>query len=132
MLTIFHRTIKWVETYWVYLALTVLMSITVLSLLPLAELPPNVPGSDKLHHFIAYAALMFPITLGKPKHLWFIALLLVGYSGGIELLQPYVNRYGEWLDLAANSGGLFMGWVMARGVLLLIPHHHDRGYCDQN
>jgi VanZ family protein len=121
-----------IERHWIILTLTVLLIITVLSLLPLAELPPNVPGSDKLHHFIAYAALMFPITLGKPKHLWFIALLLVGYSGGIELLQPYVNRYGEWFDLAANSGGLFMGWVMARGVLLLIPHHHDRGYCDQN
>jgi hypothetical protein len=21
----------------------------------------------------------------------------------IELIQPYVNRYGEWLDLAANT-----------------------------
>ncbi len=23
----------------------------------------------------------------------------------MELIQPYVNRYGEWLDFAANAGG---------------------------
>lgn len=24
----------------------------------------------------------------------------------IELIQPYVNRYGEWLNMAANTGGI--------------------------
>ncbi|WP_430518009.1 VanZ family protein [Aliivibrio sp.] len=123
--------IKIIAKYWIFLSFVLLMVITVLSLLPLAELPVKVPGSDKMHHFIAYGALMFPITIGKPKHLWWIVLLLISYSGGIELLQPYVNRYGEWLDLAANSGGLLFGWITARFVLFLVPHHHDRSNCDQ-
>ena len=29
------------------------------------------------------------------------------YSGVIELVQPYVNRYWEWLDVLAKNGQLF-------------------------
>jgi len=85
-----------------------LATITIFSLLPLSELP-EFPGNDKTHHFIAYAALMFPVALRRPR-LWLgIGAVLLLWSGGIELLQPYVNRYGEWLDLAANAGGLMIG-----------------------
>lgn len=31
------------------------------------------------------------------------------WGGAIELLQPYVNRNGEWLDFAANSLGVVFG-----------------------
>jgi len=34
----------------------------------------------------------------------------------IELIQPFVNRYGEWLDLLANIAGLILG--MSVGLLL--------------
>ncbi|EEY99166.1 hypothetical protein VOA_001515 [Vibrio sp. RC586] len=43
-------------------------------------------------------------------------LFIVGflvYSGFIELVQPYVNRYGEWLDLGANGAGLVVGISIA-------------------
>jgi VanZ family protein len=40
-------------------------------------------------------------------------LLFIAYSGAIELLQPYVNRYGEWLDMAANAVGLVCGLIVA-------------------
>ena len=33
--------------------------------------------------------------------------------GAIELIQPYVNRYGEWLDLGANGLGLVVGILIA-------------------
>ncbi len=68
-----------------------------------------MPGSDKLHHLIAYAALSLPIAIRRHK---FWLLLLLGcllWSGAIELIQPYVNRYGEWADLAANFVGLVLG-----------------------
>ncbi|WP_299017965.1 VanZ family protein [uncultured Photobacterium sp.] len=104
--------IKLVQKYWAALTLAILFTITFLSLTPITELP-DVPGTDKTHHFIAYAALMFPVALRKPKHWLFIGLLFVGWSGMIELVQPYVNRYGEWLDLAANTGGLICGYVLA-------------------
>ena len=107
---------KWLltflKTYWLLLTLIVLTPITVLSLYPLAHLPA-APGSDKLHHFIAYAALAFPVACARPKHWLVIVAGFLAYSGLIELIQPYVNRYGEWLDLGANAIGLLMGLLLA-------------------
>ena len=110
-----------IRTYWVAITLLILVVITLLSLWPAGQLP-KVPGTDKTHHFIAYAGLMFPAALRKPKYWLFIGLFFIGWSGAIELIQPYVNRYGEWLDLLANSGGVLCGvllaWV-ARSLLLM-------------
>lgn len=104
-----------VKKYWVAITLSVLAAITILSLLPLKELPP-VPGTDKTHHFIAYALLMFPAALRKPKRWWLLCIGFIAYSGIIELVQPYVNRYGEWLDMAANAAGVVCGMLVAIGV----------------
>ena len=101
-----------VKKHWIYITLFVLTAITVLSLTPLESLPP-APGSDKTHHFVAYATLMFPTALKKPKYLPSIVLFFIGWSGIIELIQPYVNRYGELKDLLANIGGLGCGLVLA-------------------
>ena len=95
------------------IALFILALITVLSLSPLKELPP-VPGSDKTHHLIAYGALMFPVALKQPKLWWLLGLFFIAWSGAIELIQPYVNRYGEWRDLIANIVGLGCGWLIAQ------------------
>ncbi len=63
--------IRFIRNNWLAITAVILGSITVLSLAPLEELPPT-PGSDKLHHLIAYAALVIPLALRKPKHWWFI------------------------------------------------------------
>ena len=68
-----------------------------------------MPGTDKTHHFIAYLLLALPIALKKQKYWILLILLLVAWSGVIELIQPSVNRYGEWLDLLANTSGLVIG-----------------------
>ena len=70
-----------------------------------------MPGTDKTHHFIAYCALMLPTALAKPKHWPLLALFFIGWSAAIELIQPYVNRYGEWLDLLANATGVLSAVV---------------------
>ena len=101
-----------VKHYWVALTLLLLASITVLSLWP-ADALPLVPGSDKTHHLIAYTALVIPIALRKPKHWLLIAFCFIACSGLIELLQPYVNRYGEWLDMLANIAGIVCGIIIA-------------------
>lgn len=100
-------------THWKLISLLILVLITVLSLTPQAELPV-VSGTDKTHHFIAYATLMFAVAFVKPKQWQWIAVFFFCWSGAIELIQPYVNRYGEWLDLAANTGGLICGFIIAR------------------
>ena len=94
--------------------------ITALSLWPLESLP-SVPGTDKIHHLIAYAALMFPTALRKPNKWILFGILFIAYSGMIELLQPYVNRYGEWLDMAANTIGMVCGLITAQLINFYFP-----------
>jgi len=115
-----RRLIGLVQKYWLALTLLVLAAITILSLLPAPSLPP-VPGTDKTHHFIAYAALTFSVALARPKNWLLIAFFFIAWSGAIEIIQPYVNRYGEWLDLAANAGGVACGILLAKIVNLAFP-----------
>jgi len=109
--------ITFIEDHWITITLFLLAVIVTASLWP-AEHLPKVPGSDKTHHFISYAALVLPTALKKPKHWLAIAFAFLCFSAAIELIQPYVNRYGEWLDLLANTGGIFCGIVAAE----LIKH----------
>ena len=102
-----------IKKHWISGTFFILTLITLLSLWPLSELPP-VPGGDKTHHLIAYAVLMFPTAIKKPQYQGAIALGFVAWSGAIELLQPYVNRYGELQDMLANFAGIIMGWLLAR------------------
>ncbi|WP_198064234.1 VanZ family protein [Neptunomonas qingdaonensis] len=111
--------LSFIRTYWVVISLLILSVITLLSLWPADQLP-KVPGTDKTHHFIAYAALMFPVALRQHKYWLVIGLVFIGWSGAIELIQPYVNRYGEWLDMLANSGGILCGALLAYLVRLLL------------
>lgn len=119
MTTVLLRFTHFVSTYWISITLIILTAITTLSLWPLNKLPA-VPGSDKIHHFIGYAALIFPVVLRKPKYWPLICLFFVGWGGAIELVQPYVDRYAEWLDMAANIIGLAIGLMVA----MLINRNH--------
>jgi VanZ family protein len=100
------------QRYWFVNWSIVFVSIGLLSLWPLEKLP-SAPGSDKLHHLIAYAALVFPIVLRKPRLWLFLVFFCIAYGGVIELVQPFVNRYGEWLDMVANSTGVICGVLFA-------------------
>lgn len=111
--------ISLIRTHWLVISLLTLSVITSLSLWPADQLP-KVPGTDKSHHFIAYAGLMFPVALRQHKYWLVIGLLFIGWSGAIELIQPYVNRYGEWLDMLANSAGVVCGVLLAWVVRLWI------------
>ena len=100
------------KLYWRNLSILIMLAITTVSLSPLDNLP-EAPGSDKIHHFIAYVALAFPTALRKPRHWPMIILGFALYSGLIELIQPLVNRYGEWMDFLANVCGLLIGIALA-------------------
>lgn len=117
------RLLNLIKTWWKACTAVTLAAITALSLLPLPALPP-VPGKDKTLHLIAYVVLMFPVGLRRPRHITAIFLFFVCYSGLIELVQPYVNRYGEWQDLAANILGLSIGLLLAE--ILLWGKHRRR------
>ena len=114
------KLITVIKTYWLAFTLFILTIITFLSLWPIEKLP-SVPGSDKTHHLIVYAVLMFPTALRKPKHWKLIGMFFIAYSGMIELLQPYVNRYGEWMDLAANTAGVICGLLAVELLFCFLP-----------
>ena len=102
-------------------------AICILSLTPLEELP-DVPGGDKLHHFIAYGALAFPTAVIKSRYLIILTLAYLALGGAIELIQPYVNRYGEWFDFIANAMGTMLGTSagLLISAILRMPKHHPK------
>ena len=114
-----------IKRHWISITLFILTIITILSLWPLDNLPP-VPGTDKTHHFIAYGVLMFPTALRKPKYWLLISLFFIAFSGAIELVQPYVNRYGEFEDLLANITGLGCGLLIARITSWFFPINYHQ------
>lgn len=85
-------------------------AITFATLTPLDELPIQAPGSDKLHHIIGFAGWTFMVAASKRKHIFYFCLFIFLWGGAIELIQPYVNRHGEWKDFAANTLGIFLAY----------------------
>ncbi|MDC3250245.1 VanZ family protein [bacterium] len=111
-----------IKVYWVVITIVILISIITLSLWPLQTLP-SVPGSDKTHHFIAYASLMLPVALRRPKYWIWFGFLFVLISGGIELLQPLVNRHKEGFDMLANGTGVLCGILLSEVLRWLFRGH---------
>ncbi len=106
------KVLQTIENYWIILSICILLIITTLSLWPIDDLP-LVPGTDKTHHLIGYAILVFPTALRKPNRWMLLVVFFIFYSGLIELIQPYFNHYGEWLDMLANITGIVCGIILA-------------------
>ncbi len=98
--------------WWLPISVILLIAITLASLLPVPAVGP--PNSDKLVHLVSYAVLMFPAAYAANKQPLYYALFYLVWSGGIELIQPAVNRSAEWQDLFANSIGLMIGLMLGR------------------
>ena len=89
--------------------LTVFLAITlsVAMLWPLEAPAPE--GSDKLVHFIAFAALAFP--LARTGRLGLVAVFIgaSAFGGLIELIQPSFNRSADIGDWVADTIGVAIG-----------------------
>lgn len=105
--------------YAFHLTFLLVAVITWLSLYPVEF--PEMPGNDKTGHFIAYAACVLPVSFARPKNLYLILLAVLIWSGLMELIQPYVNRYADWLDLAANAVGIVIGFLLGWGLNRIWP-----------
>ncbi len=90
--------------------LTIGLSITIaaLTLIPL-NVPKSVPGTDKLHHLLAFAALTLPCAALYPKALLKVVLAAAIYGAAIEVIQPYFGRSGELADFIADLLGIGLG-----------------------
>ncbi len=96
---------------WKIYTVLIFLTITFLSLYPLKE-QPNIPGSDKIHHLIAYSALTVGIGLRKPSNYFLLIIFFSFYSGFIEIIQPYLNRFREIEDFIFNNLGILIGLTL--------------------
>jgi len=91
------------------LTLIVTTVLTVAMLWPL-EAPPSAPeGSDKLVHFIAFAALAFSLARTGRYGLLPVFVGASAFGGAIELIQPSFNRSADVNDWVADMVGVILG-----------------------
>ena len=112
---------------WFGLAYAQLLVVAILSLTPAV---PNVGGSDKLGHFLAYAVLSiaFSLIIRQRKSLWLILFGLIGFGILMEYLQGLTGyRYADPADALANSAGVVFGLLFhftpLRSVVLSVDHY---------
>ena len=87
------------------LTIAVALTLTVAMLWPLDQPPPGPEGSDKPAHFIAFAALAFP--LARTDRIGLLPVF-IGMST-IELIQPSFNRCADVNDWVADVVGVALG-----------------------
>ena len=81
-----------------------------------AQKLPDAPGTDKLLHVIAYAALVLPMRFAKPHQLWKYAVCGIMFGIFIELAQPFENRSGEVGDVLADACVIGLGCTVGVGL----------------
>ncbi len=88
--------------------------VTILSLLPVAYLPPqSFDIWDKAQHASGFAALALLGHFAYPRHMWRICLALLAYGAVIELAQSATGwRQGDGLDLLADGMGITVGTAL--------------------
>ncbi len=89
-----------------------LITIIVLSLWPHAY-PTGSGMSDKLGHFLAYAAIAFTSSFGWPRRAGRAAAGLAIMGLAIETVQPFIGRSGDVADWMADLIGLAAGMTGA-------------------
>ena len=109
----------------IYATVVIAVLIGLATLTPVEKLP-DVSGSDKLYHLISFAILTLPIAVIRPKALWVIFILSVGYGGAIEVLQPLVDRNCELADFLADASGALLGMALSKAFGRLLPTIADQ------
>ena len=91
------------------LTIIVTLTLSVAMLWPLEAPPPAPEGSDKLVHFIAFAALAFPLARTGRFGLLPVFIGASAFGGAIELIQPSFNRSADVNDWVADIVGVIIG-----------------------
>ena len=100
----------WLGGGWLIVAAIVYFSLVKLAV------DSDIQGGDKLGHLLAYGGLMLwwsQFYLSRAARIK-LALAFIALGGAMELAQGLTpDRYPEWLDLAANTAGVLLGWLAA-------------------
>lgn len=101
------------------LTAVIALAICAATLAPPAGLP-SVPGSDKMHHVLAFLLLALPAALVSPRLLWGVVPLAALFGAGIELVQPLVGRSAELADWQADMAGLLIGTALGLSARVML------------
>jgi len=99
---------------WTALGMAMIAFVVVASLVNVPQ-PVPVRGVDKLHHLVAYGAMMFWWGMLQPRRRWAWAAGVIALGAALEFTQsltPY--RHMDWRDLAFNVGGVALASVLLR------------------
>lgn len=122
-ISLLRRALRYCATPRVALVLTLVLGLVVaVATLTPAEAMPPAPGSDKLHHLLAFGALAFPMVLARPRAALWAVLGVSAYGALIEVIQPHVGRHGDPWDALANAVGAVMGALCALALRRLMVH----------
>ena len=91
------------------LTLAVTLILTVAMLWPLEAPFLEQEGIDKLVHFVAFAALAFPLARTGRIGLLPVFFGATAFGGAIELIQPSFNRSADINDWLADIIGVVLG-----------------------
>jgi len=109
-----------------YQALLITFIFTILILIgTLTPLPQKIdaPGSDKWHHFIAFALLTYPLAASHKRLGIVVFIFGICLGASIEIIQPYVNRFGDIMDFRADVIGVCIGYSCG-----LISNKYNKQY----
>lgn len=98
----------------ILVTLALSLVIGYVTLVPISD--SGVPGSDKLHHFLAFFALALPLSFARPRLAPWIVLVAAAYGATIELIQPYVGRDRDVFDFLADGAGAVSGAAVGVGL----------------
>jgi VanZ family protein len=101
--------------FWLLSGLCIALSIAVLSVLPVRDIP-DVSFSDKIQHALAFGVLAFWFgSVVVRRDFFWIALALLGFGALIELAQGSMGwgRTADLKDVRADAIGIALGLVLA-------------------
>ncbi len=89
--------------------------ITDLALQPGLPAPPEIFGTDKIEHILAFFVLTVLGRMGWPLRGWLLTVVLIGYGVGIELAQDAIalGRTASAADVVADLIGIGLGLIFA-------------------
>lgn len=98
---------------WLLLAGLIFVTLSPINLRPISPLP------TQLERAIALAVVGFAFALAYPRHLWVVALLVLGSTVLLEFLQlVQPSRHGRVIDvmvkLVGGGFGLAAGTILTR------------------
>ena len=105
----FYTSLKMRKYLDIPLTFVVTFFLLVGMLWPLDHPPPASEKSDKLVHFIAFAALTFPLARTGRIGLFPVFIGASAFGGAIELIQPSFNRSADGNDWIADITGALLG-----------------------